>query len=293
ADRSILKAVLREGGVTIPMPLYRSGAARSAFFFILVLALAGCFRSAGDTVEPTTVNLTSIAPTNAPTPTLAPFVTPISTGGFVTEIPSNPTPEPPTLVLPTIEPASATPADNVAAAQPGEATPVAPSPAPPDGAGAPTVAPAVLPPTPTALATEGPCLHTVQPGEWLYSIARKFNVPYADLIAANPQYAANPDSLKLGDVVRIPKCNAAGMPNPPPPANAAGGAAPTVVSAGNGVAPTPIPLTDRLYTVAEGDTLGAIARKFNTTVQALKDANGLTSDLLHVGQILKIPKPES
>lgn len=43
------------------------------------------------------------------------------------------------------------------------------------------------------------------------------------------------------------------------------------------------------YTVQNGDTLYAIARKYNTTVSALKELNSLTTDTIRVGQILKIP----
>lgn len=44
-----------------------------------------------------------------------------------------------------------------------------------------------------------------------------------------------------------------------------------------------------IYIVKSGDNLYSIARKFNTTVDALMSANGLTSTLLRVGQRLKIP----
>jgi lipoprotein-anchoring transpeptidase ErfK/SrfK len=43
-----------------------------------------------------------------------------------------------------------------------------------------------------------------------------------------------------------------------------------------------------VYTVEEGDTLGKIAKKFNTTVQLLTKANGLKSDLIHPGKRLKV-----
>jgi LysM repeat protein len=43
------------------------------------------------------------------------------------------------------------------------------------------------------------------------------------------------------------------------------------------------------YTVRWGDTLFSIAQKFGTTVDAIKDANGLTSDFITVGQELIIP----
>lgn len=44
-----------------------------------------------------------------------------------------------------------------------------------------------------------------------------------------------------------------------------------------------------IYTVKSGDTLYSIAKKFNTTVDDLKILNNLTSNLLNVGMVLKIP----
>ena len=46
----------------------------------------------------------------------------------------------------------------------------------------------------------------------------------------------------------------------------------------------------RPYTVKKGDTLGAIARRNGTSVKALKRANGLKSDLIHINQKLTLPR---
>jgi membrane-bound lytic murein transglycosylase D len=43
------------------------------------------------------------------------------------------------------------------------------------------------------------------------------------------------------------------------------------------------------YTVQSGDNLGAIAKRFHTTVNILKDINHLTSNTLRPGQIIAIP----
>ena len=43
------------------------------------------------------------------------------------------------------------------------------------------------------------------------------------------------------------------------------------------------------YTVKKGDSLYAIAKKYNTTVDNLKQINNLTSNNLSIGQILKLP----
>ena len=47
--------------------------------------------------------------------------------------------------------------------------------------------------------------------------------------------------------------------------------------------------TKNTYTVQKGDSLWSIAKKYNTTIEELKAANNLSSNLLSVGQILKIP----
>lgn len=43
------------------------------------------------------------------------------------------------------------------------------------------------------------------------------------------------------------------------------------------------------YTIKKGDTLGAIAKRNNTTVSKLKAANGMTSDFIREGKTLKVP----
>lgn len=43
------------------------------------------------------------------------------------------------------------------------------------------------------------------------------------------------------------------------------------------------------YTVKRGDTLYGIAKKYNTTVNGIKNLNGLVSDNISIGQILRIP----
>jgi LysM repeat protein len=61
------------------------------------------------------------------------------------------------------------------------------------------------------------------------------------------------------------------------------------------VAPTPVPTATPApsartsYKVKSGDTLYGIAGSFGTTVAAIKELNGLTSNTLHVGQVLLIP----
>ncbi len=47
------------------------------------------------------------------------------------------------------------------------------------------------------------------------------------------------------------------------------------------------------YVVRSGDSLWLIAQKYNTTVDAIKRLNGLTSDILNIGQVLNIPSSGS
>lgn len=47
------------------------------------------------------------------------------------------------------------------------------------------------------------------------------------------------------------------------------------------------------YVVQAGDSLWLIAQRYNTTVDTLMKLNGLTSDLLNIGQVLKVPSPQS
>ena len=72
-------------------------------------------------------------------------------------------------------------------------------------------------------------------------------------------------------------------PTPTPTPSATKTATPTATPT-----PTPSP-TVRTYKVVAGDTLTKIAVKFATTVAILKSLNNLTSDVITVGQVLKLP----
>jgi len=71
------------------------------------------------------------------------------------------------------------------------------------------------------------------------------------------------------------------LPEPPPP-----------IPAGESGVLTPVRDAADTYTVKKGDALILIAKKFEITVDQLKTANGLTSNLIRIGDVLKIPTAE-
>ncbi len=56
-----------------------------------------------------------------------------------------------------------------------------------------------------------------------------------------------------------------------------------------GTPPTSDPGNIINYTVKSGDTLWLLANRYGTTVDAIKRLNGLTSNILQIGQVLRIP----
>lgn len=117
-----------------------------------------------------------------------------------------------------------------------------------------------LPSTPAP----GSPTYTVRAGDTLYSIARRFDVTVQQIASANN--LSNINLIRVGQVLTIPASGGTVTPPPPPPA-----------------------ATTR-YTVRSGDTLYAIARRFNVTVQQIASANNLSNpNLIRVGQVLIIP----
>jgi LysM repeat protein len=124
-----------------------------------------------------------------------------------------------------------------------------------------------------------PTTYTVQQGEWLYQIARKFGVSVAQLQTANP--GVNPNYLYPGQVLNIPGGTAS---NPTPSSLAT----PTPSS---GATATPGAGGTQTYTVQPGDTLYSIAVRFRTTAYALQIANHLpNANAIYPGMVLIIPQ---
>ncbi len=95
--------------------------------------------------------------------------------------------------------------------------------------------------------------YTVQPGDTLWLLSRKYGTTVEAIKQLN---GLTGDTLYVGQVLKIP-------------------------------APQSEPYIE--YTVKSGDTLWLLSRKYQTTVDAIKRLNGLTSDIIDIGQVLKIP----
>ncbi len=127
-------------------------------------------------------------------------------------------------------------------------------------AAATAVSQATAAPAATAVRPATAVKYIVQPGDWIYKIARTYGISVDELLAGNP--GVNKDALVPGQEINIP---AAGQ----------------VV-----IAPT----NTTVYTVQAGDTLFAIALRNNTTTAALATLNNITNpDTLAPGDVLRIP----
>lgn len=137
------------------------------------------------------------------------------------------------------------------------------------------------------------CEYTVIAGDTLFRIAQKLNVTLVQLRAANPP-VANTDIIRVGQRLVIPDCEEPAT-TIARPANVAtstpsGGGISVVVPADGSNVDRGILSANQEYIVQAGDTLSRIATRFNTTVQAIVNANNLTNpNQLSVGQRLIIP----
>ncbi len=90
-----------------------------------------------------------------------------------------------------------------------------------------------------------------------------------------------------GSITPSPSVGTSAVPSVTPAASATPSATATSTSTPaptGSVAPSP-----RTYVVQSGDTLNEIAQRFGTTVDAIRTANGLTTDVILPGQELIIP----
>ncbi len=99
--------------------------------------------------------------------------------------------------------------------------------------------------------------HIVKTGDTLYGIAKKYNTTVANIVSWN--HLENEDLISINQTLTVKNTKAQTTSH-----------------------------NLKNYQVASGDTLSGIARKFDTTVQALKTKNNLKTDLIFVGQTLKV-----
>ena len=104
--------------------------------------------------------------------------------------------------------------------------------------------------------------YIVKKGDTLYSIANTNNTTVSELKALNNLTSNN---LSIGKILKLPIPEKEDFPN----------------------------TEEVIYTVKSGDNLYKIANTYNTTVDKLKTINNLTSNILSVGQKLKIPSNEN
>jgi membrane-bound lytic murein transglycosylase D len=110
-------------------------------------------------------------------------------------------------------------------------------------------------------ASERPTTHRVARGEYLTSIARQYGMSLGEIRALNPGLG---DHLAVGQRVRVSGAPAAPVARPAAPAR---------------------PTTHR---VRSGEHLTGIAREYGVTVRQLMEWNDLDSDVLRVGQRLRV-----
>lgn len=108
--------------------------------------------------------------------------------------------------------------------------------------------------------------YVVQPGDTLAKIAARFQTTVGAIATANG--ITNPNYIYYGESLIIPP---PGTETTPPPASE----------------------TSVYYIVRPGDTLSEIAVKYNSTVDAIKRANGLITSVIYPNQGLRVPVFES
>ena len=114
--------------------------------------------------------------------------------------------------------------------------------------------------------------YTVKKGDNLWTIAKRSNVSLNELYAANGLDTTS--ILSIGQELQIP---------------VEGSIATVTAPSADTYQPTSFDQGSTEYTVKRGDSLSRIANQFDTSIRAIKAANGLSSDLIRVGDKLVVP----
>lgn len=129
-------------------------------------------------------------------------------------------------------------------------------------------------PSPVVKNTTSYMTYTVQAGDTLWAIARKYNCSITGIVAANSDRIKNPNRIHAGWQLKIPQSGApitGGTPDAVLPENKKSG----------------------IYIVRQGDTLWAIARKCGCSVAEIVSLNReliRNPALIHSGWKLKVPQ---
>jgi LysM repeat protein len=116
--------------------------------------------------------------------------------------------------------------------------------------------------------------YVVQSNDSCLDIAFLFNVSVNSIVVRN-NLSASCDNLVIGQTLMIPQ------PTPTP--------SPQPTATLSEVDSTLAACTTASYTVGAGDTLSTIARNYNVEMDAIREWNGMTSDIVYEGQPLVIP----
>ncbi|MFO7323437.1 MAG: LysM peptidoglycan-binding domain-containing protein [Chloroflexota bacterium] len=277
----------------------------------LALMLAGCFRPAGEAIEPTPTLDEVAIPTREDIATgdfevtedtdfsrdLGSGTEELDTGEDETQealpagLPEGNFP-PITVIQSTRPPAPTEPAtlDPNSTALPGSTPtfitpgvplgPIATDAPPTEPGGALTATPSgLITPTDFFAASDNSCIYVVQPGDNLFRIATQHGVTVDDMRAVNPDLVGEAPILQPGQQLNLPNCGQAATDSP---GDVAAPEQPAVEAPPGG----------EIYTVQAGDTLMRIAQRFNTTIDAIVAANNLSNpNRLDIGQQLVIPPP--
>lgn len=122
---------------------------------------------------------------------------------------------------------------------------------------------------PTQDKEEEMTMYTVQKGDSLYSIAKKFGITVDEIKSLNNLTSNN---LAIGEQLMIKGSTGDEPINPEEECIGTGYAEPQYI----------------MYTVQRGDSLYTIARRYNTSVDNIKALNNLTNNNLTIGEQLKI-----
>lgn len=115
-------------------------------------------------------------------------------------------------------------------------------------------------------------MHKVSKGEGVYGIAKKYNTSATEIYAANE---GADKGIKIDQVILIPRGES--------------GIGASGKGTGNVPTNTEVKTTKKekvYHTVSSGQTLSAIAKKFNTSISQIKTWNNLKSDNINLGQKL-------